>query len=287
MESWVVSGLSQDQLRRRVAKGEIFKIARGLYVRRKPEPMEVAQLLQQRWPKVMIAGKSAVEIYSRTAMTLPLEVAYTNRLSSSEWFKAQRTRQRTFYEFKGIPVQNPILAALEVDEKRAITMLEFHYRSVRGKAALERDLSSISRVPAGTKEMLRKVVHGSDSEAERLVVRALRRRGMKVETNRQIGPYFWDLVVGKIAVEIDGYDFHKAEDLATFIKDRWKANDATLRGYTVLRYSGSCVKHHLREVVQQIVDARQRTPDFSGYAHQSVWDWHSLLVGEPYEPIRG
>lgn len=197
MESWVVSGLSQDQLRRRVVKGEIFKIARGLYARRKPEPIEVAQLLHQRWPKVMIAGKSAVEIYSRTAMTLPLEVAYTNRLSSSEWFKAQRTRQRTFYEFKGIPVQNPILAALEVDEKRAITMLEFHYRSVRGKAALERDLYSISRVPAGTKEMLSKVVHGSDSEAERLVVRALRRRGMKVETNRQIGPYFWDIVVGK------------------------------------------------------------------------------------------
>ncbi|CAB0667939.1 hypothetical protein CIP107570_02189 [Corynebacterium diphtheriae] len=44
-------------------------------------------------------------------------------------------------------------------------------------------------------------------------------------------------------IEIDGYFYHNAgaENKNTFVNDRWKMNDAAVRGYLVLRYPASSV----------------------------------------------
>ena len=287
MEEVLVSGLSRGELKTHVANGKIIRIGRGIYTWREPTPMEVARILHKRWLGIMLAGSSAVQLYSKKEMTFPLKFAYKHVVSGSQWFDVERTRQKTRFTFEGIPVQNPLLAAAAVDDELAVTMLETRYQKRRGKQALEKDLGCIARVPARVRELVNKSAVGTDSEAERKVVRALQRRGKKVQVNHQIGPYLWDIVVGKVAVEIDGYDFHKAEDLGTFVKDRWKGNDAALRGYTVLRYSGSCVKHHLVDVVQQISEAHEGRTNFGSLAHESVWRWHWLLAGYAAQPIYG
>lgn len=287
MKELVVSGLNPDELRSALVKGKIIKIRHGLYTWRKPTPLELARILHDKMPGIMIAGKSAVELYSDRKLTFPLHCAYEHPLKDSEWVKMQRTRQKTTFSHAGVPVQNPLLAAGEVDEAAAVAMLEKRYQKRRGKQELEKEWATISRVPARVKELVTKSAIGADSEAERKVARALQKRGKKVQVNHQIGPYLWDIVVGKVAVEIDGYDYHKAEDLGTFIKDRWKGNYAALKGYTVLRYSGSCVKHHLVDVVQQIIEADEDRTNFTSHVHKPVWQWHWILAGFESEPIYG
>lgn len=287
MKELLVSGLNQRQLRSGLASGKIIKIRRGLYTWRKPTPFELARIVHEKWPGIMLAGKSAVELYSKKELTFPLHCAYEHPLANSTWLKVQRTRQTTTFSQDGVPVQNPLLAAGEVGEAEALAMLEARYQTRRGKQALEKEWGAISRVPARVKELVKKAAIGADSEVERKVARALQKRGKKVQVNHQIGPYLWDIVVGKVAVEIDGYDYHKAEDLGTFIKDRWKGNNAALKGYTVLRYSGSCVKHHLVDVVQQIIEADEDRTNFTSHVHKPVWQWHWILAGFESEPIYG
>ncbi|HDN0730838.1 TPA: hypothetical protein P1D08_002718, partial [Staphylococcus aureus] len=42
----------------------------------------------------------------------------------------------------------------------------------------------------------------------------------------------------RIAIEINGRKFHSGLD--TWIKDHWKNNDAIVRGWRTLRYTGHC-----------------------------------------------
>lgn len=72
MKELLVSGLNQRQLRSGLASGKIIKIRRGLYTWRKPTPFELARIVHEKWPGIMLAGKSAVELYSKKELTFPL-----------------------------------------------------------------------------------------------------------------------------------------------------------------------------------------------------------------------
>ena len=82
-------------------------------------------------------------------------------------------------------------------------------------------------------------------------------------------------------MEIDGYQFHSAESRESFVQDRWKANLATRRGYRVLRYSGSCVRHHLEPVVEQIVATAQGSSAQLVTERLPVWKWHHVFTRGP------
>ena len=83
MKELLVSGLNQRQLRSGLASGKIIKIRRGLYTWRKPTPFELARIVHEKWPGIMLAGKSAVELYSKKELTFPLHCAYGS--SPFEW----------------------------------------------------------------------------------------------------------------------------------------------------------------------------------------------------------
>ena len=89
MEEVLVSGQSRGELQAHVAKRKIIRIGRGIYTWREPTPMEVARILQKRWPGIMIAGNSAVQLYSKKEMTFPLKFAYKHVVSGSQWFEAE------------------------------------------------------------------------------------------------------------------------------------------------------------------------------------------------------
>lgn len=89
MEEVLVSGLSRGELNTHVANGKIIRIGSGIYTWREPTPMEVARILHKRWPGIMLAGSSAVQLYSKKAMTFPLKFAYKHVVSGSQWFEAE------------------------------------------------------------------------------------------------------------------------------------------------------------------------------------------------------
>lgn len=89
MEEVLVSGLSRGEMHTHVAKGKIIRIGREIYTWREPTPMEVARILHKRWPGIMLAGSSAVQLYSKNEMTFPLKFAYKHVVSGSQWFEAE------------------------------------------------------------------------------------------------------------------------------------------------------------------------------------------------------
>ncbi|QCB29277.1 type IV toxin-antitoxin system AbiEi family antitoxin domain-containing protein [Corynebacterium endometrii] len=276
MDELVVTGLSRSQISRLAAQGKIVKIAPGFYLRREPTPSELAALVMKRWPRSVFTAETARRLHMGQPISFPLDVTSSTGMPRSAYFSVSRCKQMDFTRIGALRCHIPVLAVDFLQEPEAIALLEHAYSGRRGRQRLEQELSGIKRLPARTRKLLGTASIGSDSVPERALVKALRQRGLTVETNKQIGPYFWDAVIPrlKVAVEIDGFQFHSQRD--TLIRDHWKSNDATLRGYTVLRYTGSCIKHHLADVVEQISSVG--SPDLGAKVHGPVWRWHWVLA---------
>ncbi len=280
----VITGLSPSGLRGRVHRGKAFRVINGLYVDSQPEPIPLLGIVHKEWPRACATGPTAAQLYLGQAPTFPLYIARHKRPAKSEYISMIRTKQlqRTTTQLpSGRPGQTqdlvhvhlPVLAAQHIDDDDlALRFLEQAYASRRGRDELEHHLRAVKRTTAGVRKLLEQAALASDSNAERKVVRRLREGGLRVETNVRIGEYYWDIVIPKlkVAVEINGYRYHTQSD--AFIRDHWKNNDAALRGWLTLRYTGSDVAYLLDDVVEQILRARK--PNFNSRAHVGVWRWH-------------
>ncbi len=122
----------------------------------------------------------------------------------------------------GIRVSNPLLAIERLDAALAVELCEALYSTKEGREAIERDRAEFRRLSAHAQKVLTQAALFTDSSAEILVIRALKARGLKVESNYLIGAYRWDIVLPdyKIAIEINGLQFHSA--LTPWIRDHWK-----------------------------------------------------------------
>lgn len=268
----VVSGLSRSTLSRHAAKGKIVKITTGLYCRREPTPDELARIVMAKWPGCIFTAQTARQIHLKQELTFPLHVTSSSGVRRSVYFTVSRCKQVDHVTIRGLRCHIPILAVDFLEKDDAVALLERTYAGTWGRDRLEHHLSLVTRLPSRTRRFIALASTGSDSAMERKLVKALRARRIKVLTNYKIGPYLWDLYLPelKVAVEVDGFEFHN--DRQSFIKDHWKANDATMRGYTVLRYTGSCIMYQLANVVNQIVTAGD--PNLDSLEHQGVWEWH-------------
>ncbi len=276
MDSFIVSGLSRGQIARKLAAGEIYRIFRGVYAWREPTAWDIIRLLSKRYPESALTGKSAAEIYLGLRPTLPLQVAASHRIAASRYVSPVRTKGQPAYFVNGAQVL-PAVRALDhcADAELGRQMLERVYRDKRGRERFEFDVSLCGRLSAQARHVISTAALGTDSGAEVKVLRRLLGHGVKAVANYQVGPYFWDIAIParKVLVEIDSLEHHT--DKETFVKDRWKNNDAVLRGWVTLRYSGQCVAHHLDKVVEQILGAREPR------LFPAVWTWHKVLRRGP------
>ncbi|MDO5032837.1 endonuclease domain-containing protein, partial [Corynebacterium sp.] len=185
----------------------------------------------------------------------------------------------------GFRVHHPLLVLARAPRAEGIELCETLYSSARGRKRLEEDRRELKQMPKASQAALSQAVLFTDSGAEIKVARALKALGIDVECNVFIGAYLWDIVLPKqkIAVEINGIEFHSA--LHDWIRDHWKNNEAVLRGWRTLRYTGHCVAHHLSEVVEQISTAKE--PDWSSYFYQQVSQWHRALLPREYWDFYG
>lgn len=281
-------GLSQRQIERLVRAGRLHRVEPGVFTTSPPEGKLLLRALVHRRPDLVFTGRTALQLRQGGAITLPVQAVTSVGRSghSSAKLSLVRRRETRHEEVAGFRVTLRAVAVGDADEvadAELIAYLEGEFTGHQGKEALAAEVATMLRVPARFHRLVSGAAIGADSEAEREVARALIARGVAIEQNVFIGHYYFDIVLPEagIIVEIDGYQFHSAESRESFVQDRWKANLATRRGYRVLRYSGSCVRHHLEPVVEQIVATAQGSSAQLVTERLPVWKWHHVFTRGP------
>jgi very-short-patch-repair endonuclease len=106
--------------------------------------------------------------------------------------------------------------------------------------------------PAARRQ-LREAAIGADSEPERLLGRALARRGYQIRGNLRLGRYYPDFYDEKsnTVIEVDGREAHSQRLM--FRKDRRRQNDLVNGRRHVLRYAADDVIDDIDDVADEVV----------------------------------
>lgn len=266
-------GLGKDAIRRRVRAGKLHRVHRGIYTD-EWSPLAVAKALVHGLSRIHFTGKTAQEIHLDRPLTFPLEAEGPRTLRGKN-FRVSHSRLKATSLVKGLPVVQVLWAARKI-ARACSPLLEEFYRGEKGPGRLERDRKRMGRTPRALKETIRISAIGADSPPERKVSRALRAEGIFPVHNALVCGYRFDLLMGKLIVEIDGWTYHSHS--VAFQADRSKQNAATAHGYTVLRFTADDVTHHLDQVILLIKATRDllkgRKPQLPISATQPYWRWH-------------
>ncbi len=281
-------GLSQRKIEGLVRRGLLHRVEQGVFTTAPAEGEVLLRALLHRRPGLVFTGRTALQLRRGTPVTLPVQAAVPPGMSvnGTDRITLVRRKDVTYEEVRGFRVTSRAVAVADADrvtDADLIAYLEEEFAGRRGKEALAEEVTAMRRVPARFHGLVARAAIGADSEAELAVARELIARGVEVEQNVFLGHYYFDIILpqARIIVEIDGYQFHNAESREAFVRDRWKANVAARQGYRVLRYSGSCVRHHLIPVVEQIIALAEGAAEPLATERLPVWEWHHVLTRGP------
>ncbi|WP_316326582.1 endonuclease domain-containing protein [Corynebacterium sp.] len=151
-----------------------------------------------------------------------------------------------------------------------------YYQGKHGPGRLEEDRRRMRRVPKPLREAIRHAAIGADSPPERTLSRQLRAEGIYPKHNVRIAGYRFDLKIGKLLVEVDGWEYHKHS--VAFQADRTKQNAAVAHGYTVLRFTADDIIRHLSQAVLLVKATLEvlkgGSPQLPTSATVPYWRWH-------------
>lgn len=295
-------GETRYTIARRLKEGSLHRIMRGLYSEKPLTPRQLCAAYSLLKPRLAFTGVTAIQLFLNQEVTLPLHAVVPRGKSEKGTRTLSITRRRCLptTTIHGIPVlcaaavvrdlsllsPASLVAALTSVKRRfrdsaqdvLMRTLEQAYAGRNGQPSLDRDASRMGTASRkGLKGILRRSSIGADSETERMVFRPIKMRGFKVIQNVKIGNHVWDALVtgrNKTLIDIDGETFHSNK--SSFVKDRWKTNDAVSQGYRALRYTSSCVDHHCEKVVEDIIAIAQGLP--SPFSDDPVWRWHRSVA---------
>lgn len=286
------AGHTHYSIARAVRTGDLFRLVRGVYKRTPPYRDDYLAAIALAHPQLVYTGRTACEIYlNYTDKSRPYTVRATGSPTLGGLLESTHGRAAESQEVDGLRVVTPLAAAIDAHHSHphlALDLLEKHYAGPQGKERLSTDLSSHTRVPKSFRDLLKHAAIGGDSQVERRLFRALRRKGLDVEQNFVLGPYRFDGLIqpGRIIIEIDSYEYHavtggkleRAQAKKVFTLDRWKQNLAARHGYVVLRYTAACIDDHFDDVVQQIL-AAVGGDEITAREQTGVWKWHEVYTG--------
>ncbi|MDO5512896.1 type IV toxin-antitoxin system AbiEi family antitoxin domain-containing protein [Corynebacterium sp.] len=267
------AGISRHRIRTLIRRGTLHRVTQGLYTTSRPHGRFLLEALQHQRPDVIFTGTTAAQLRGGYRITTPVTVlvARDRTFRSSGIVTVIRAEQRPFELIDDLRVATPLRVALDIpDDQAAVAVLDRGYTGRRARDRLEKDLEDFGRVPARLRGRINGASIGTDSETERILFRALRKRGYVFECNKLIGNYFRDGVYEpeKVIVEVHGHTYHNHINVQ--LKDYWKANDAVTRGYRHLSFSDICIDMHLERVVDCIVaviEGREREVELMGAWH--------------------
>lgn len=251
-------------------KGAI-KIANGFYLSEEPTPLQLAQIMSREWPDLALDGYSAARRYLEQPLQFPLEFIRDSTLPSSTYFRSRRARPKALGSMNGVNVCSPLQCVEAMEHEDAVAFIEAFFAGPHGRSRIETEQLDFRRLPKHTREVLEKAIVGADSKPERDLTRGLDPH-VKVRNNVRIGPYRWDLLLEehKVAIEVDGYAYHKGENRQRFEIDRQKLNDAIQRGYRPLHFTAATIEHHLDVAVHQVLAVIKGR----GELVPPPWKWH-------------
>ena len=267
-----IRGKHSRTIDRLVAKGKAVRITPGLALPRQPTPRELAGILNERYPGTVLDGGSAVAVYTERKLEFPLQLMAARHARTCAYFSTRRATPKGPYMVNGLNACNPLQALEMVEEDKAIEFLERFCNGKGGHQRLAFYKEDFQRFPARTRRIMQRSVIGSDSKYERLLTQALADACLAVANNQRIGPYYWDIVLAKekVAIEIDGYEYHKGERIQRFELDRQKLNDAVQRGWKPLHFTAGMIEHHLQVAVDQVIAVARG----GGQLLPPAWKWH-------------
>lgn len=271
------AGITRHHIRTLVRRGALHRVTQGLYTTSRPYGRFLLEALQHQRPDIVVTGMTASQLRGGHRVTTPVTVlvARDKKFRSNDLVTVIRAEHRPFELIDGLRVATPVRVALDIpDDRAAVVELDRGYTGRRARDQLEKDLGAFGRVPRKLRDRINGASMGTDSETERILFRALRKRGYAFECNKLVGNYFRDGVYEpkKVMVEVHGHRYHNHINVQ--IKDYWKANDAVARGYRHLSFSDICIDLHLTRVVDIIVaviEGEEREVELMG-------EWHAAWV---------
>lgn len=285
MRAWTTAelreqGMSKEAIRRELRERRLFRVHRGIYTD-EWTPLAVARALAHGLSRIHFTGKTAREIHLGRKLTFPLEAEGPRTLRGKK-FRVTHSRLSATTKVNGLPVVQALWSARRIASSCS-DLLEHYYRGKEGPSRLEKDQKRMRRVPRRLKETIRNTPIGTDSRSERKLSRSLRAQGIFPEHNVLIAGYRFDFLIGKLIIEVDGWEYHKHSEI--FQADRSKQNAAIAHGYTVLRFTADDIHYHLDEAIALIratLDLlKGRTPKLPASATQPYWTWHLCLQNLP------
>ncbi|KQB84565.1 hypothetical protein Cocul_01373 [Corynebacterium oculi] len=295
-------GETRYSIARRIKEGSLHRIMRGLYSEKSLSPRQICATYSLLKPHLAFTGVTAIQLFLNQEVTLPLHAVVPRGKSEKNTRTLRVSRRRCLPTtlVQGIKVlcasavvrdlsllpPPKLVTALKSVRRRLrdstqdilMRVLEYCYAGKNGQSSLEEDASRLGTASRkGLVQVLARSAIGADSETERRVFRPIKVRGLKITLNVKIGNHFWDALVEgkrKTLIDIDGTAFHS--NGASFVKDRWKTNNAVSQGYYALRYTSDCVDHHCEKVVEDIIAIARGLP--SPFSNDPVWRWHRSVA---------
>ncbi|PND56376.1 hypothetical protein CRM90_17345 [Mycobacterium sp. ENV421] len=259
------SGLSQDAVRHRVGAGLWRRCGPGVYfVDDRPftAAARIRAAVWSRGPRAAASGLAAGWWLGLSAEPPDLVEITVPRNSHGRAAPGTRVRRRDLAEVdvtehRGLRVTAPPLTALEAAVRRggspAImdTALQRRVELAALRRAHARNRGRHGATASG--RLLDAAGGGARSEAERLIIRLLKRTGITGwRANYPVDGYVIDIAfpAQRVAIEIDGWAFHS--DQAAFQNDRVRQNRLALQGWQVLRFTWLDLTQQPDRVVAEI-----------------------------------
>nr|WP_296774411.1 DUF559 domain-containing protein [Rhodococcus sp. (in: high G+C Gram-positive bacteria)] len=260
------SGILRSGIARRTTTGTLIRLLPGVYSDPDPSYFDRCVAVTLWRPDAVLSHVSAAwlwDMIDKEPTTVHATVPHSVRCAGATGFVLHR-RVVHVTEHRGLPLVCAAQCFVDVASLLTGAELEkFFDRNIGVRVSWRAVTDHLDAVKGmrgvGTvRRQLELCCPGTLSEPERLVARAVRARGIRMEINAPIGRYYGDLVdyLAKVDVEIDGREFHT--EPATFDNDRVRQNWMMLEGWLVLRYSAARVSRDPGKVADDIAAVVRR-----------------------------
>lgn len=259
------AGLSEHAVRRRVRSGQWRRCAPGVFFADDRPFTTAARIRAAVWAYGSGAAASGLtaawwlDLMAIEPAQLEVTVPRNSHGRGAVGVRVRRRdlREEDIFESRGLRVTGLALTVLEASVRRGggPKIMDSALQRRVGLADLQRaHLRNSGRYGAtAARRMLEAASGGARSEAERLVIRLLRRGGISGwHPNYPVGAYLVDIAfpAQRVAIEIDGWAFHS--DQQAFQNDRNRQNRLALSGWQVLRFTWLDITRQPDRVLMEI-----------------------------------
>jgi len=287
--------MSAAQVDTAVRRGELHRLARGIYSTAEPtDELRLQALHEVRG--LVFTGRTAIDLYQNQPVSWPLEARHARsgrRTSEAHIRSGIPGRLRTG---NGLSLVSPLQAVMDAaSPAEDAGFLTEAYQGIGAHEALERDLAALVTGRSEARGLLAVTPTGTmsklEQEAFRIIGDALADLPVTVLTNRMIGNYCYDIVIPetKVAIEIDSFTYHALGGQGTteqsFVKQAWKDNEAADLGWTVRHYTQFCIHGAAdrvaadirRCVLPRMCRVGVSLPDATDAGQDAVFTWHPVF----------